>query len=135
MLDAYQTPTGTVVIRDPQAERQPSGRIALYARVSSIDQKSDLDRQMQRLKDYADARGYTVATEVTEIASDFNDMRRNFSNCLQIPVSEQCSLNTKTEELALGEITLSHYSKRKDATLKPSSPPITMMIWSMFLSV
>jgi predicted site-specific integrase-resolvase len=39
---------------------------------------------MQRLKDYAAARGYTVATEVTEIASDLNDMHRNFSNCLQI---------------------------------------------------
>jgi putative resolvase len=26
-LDAYQTPTGTVVVRDPQEERQPSGQL------------------------------------------------------------------------------------------------------------
>ena len=60
-LDAYQTPTGMVVVRDPQMERVGNGRIALYARVSSADQKSDLDRQVQRLRDYAAARGYQVA--------------------------------------------------------------------------
>ena len=50
--------------------------------VSSIDQKSDLDRQMQRLKDYAAARGYTVAKEVIEIASGLNDMRPKFLKLL-----------------------------------------------------
>ena len=39
-----------------------------YARVSSADQKSDLDRQMQRLRDYAAAKGYTVSKEVSELA-------------------------------------------------------------------
>ena len=32
-LDAYQTPTGMVVVRDPIAEKVGTGRIALYARV------------------------------------------------------------------------------------------------------
>lgn len=60
-LDAYQTPTGMVVVRDPQIERAGTGRIALYARISTADQKSDLERQVQRLRDYAAARGYQVA--------------------------------------------------------------------------
>jgi putative resolvase len=84
-LDAYQTPTGTVVVRDPQMERIGTGRIALYARVSSADQKSDLERQVQRLRDYAAARGYQVAKEVTEIASGLNDSRPKFLKLLADP--------------------------------------------------
>jgi putative resolvase len=84
-LDAYQTPTGMVIVRDPQLERSGTGRIALYARVSSADQKSDLERQVQRLRDYAAARGYQVAKEVTEIASGMNDSRPKFLKLLADP--------------------------------------------------
>ena len=84
-LDAYQTPTGMVVVRVPEMERIGTGRIALYARVSSADQKSDLERQVQRLRDYAAARGYQVAKEVTEIASGLNDSRPKFLKLLADP--------------------------------------------------
>src|SRR6266516_2285335 len=84
-LDAYHTPTGMVVVRDPEMERIGTGRIALYARVSSADQKSDLERQVQRLRDYAAARGYQVAKEVTEIASGLNDSRPKFLKLLADP--------------------------------------------------
>ena len=84
-LDGYQTPTGMVVVRDPQMERIGTGRIALYARVSAADQKSDLERQVQRLRDYAAARGYQVAKEVTEIASGLNDSRPKFLKLLADP--------------------------------------------------
>jgi putative resolvase len=85
ILDAYQTPTGMIVVRDPQMERDLTGRIALYARVSSADQKSDLERQVQRLRDYAAARGYQVAQEVIEIASGLNDSRPKFLKLLADP--------------------------------------------------
>ena len=84
-LDAYQTPTGMVIVRDSVAEKPETGRIALYARVSSADQKSDLERQMQRLRDYAAARGYRVAKEVVEIASGLNDNRPKFLKLLADP--------------------------------------------------
>ena len=84
-LDAYQTPSGMIVVRDPQMERDLTGRIALYARVSSADQKSDLERQVQRLRDYAAARGYQVAQEVIEIASGLNDSRPKFLKLLADP--------------------------------------------------
>ena len=84
-LDAYQTPTGMVVVRDPQMERVGTGRIVLYARVSSADQKSDLERQVHRLRDYAAARGYQVAKEVTEIASGLNESRPKFLKLLADP--------------------------------------------------
>ena len=85
ILDAYQTPTGMIVVRDPQMERDLTGRIALYARVSCADQKSDLERQVQRLRDYAAARGYQVAQEVIEIASGLNDSRPKFLKLLADP--------------------------------------------------
>ena len=63
-LDAYKTETGTVIVRDTSDPKPVTGRIALYARVSSIGHKDDLDRQITRRKDYAAANGYQVSTEV-----------------------------------------------------------------------
>ena len=84
-LDAYQTPTGTVIVRDAATPAPVTGRVALYARVSSADQKSDLKRQMERLRDYAAAKGYAVSKEVSEIASGLNDHRPRLSKLLTDP--------------------------------------------------
>src|SRR5437660_920697 len=81
-LDAYQTETGTVIVRDKHDEKSLTGRIALYARVSSLGQKEDLERQMQHLKNYAAAKGYQVSREVTEIASGLNDKRPKLEKLL-----------------------------------------------------
>ena len=66
-LDAYQMDTGTVIVRDPL--KVSATNVALYARVSSADQKNDLERQLVRLKDYAAAHGYQVTRTVSEIAA------------------------------------------------------------------
>jgi putative resolvase len=81
-LDAYQTATGIIIVRDTVDEKPVTGRIALYARVSSLAQKEDLERQIQRLKDYAAAKGYQVSKVVTEIASGLNDQRPKLSKLL-----------------------------------------------------
>ena len=80
-LDAYQLDTGTVIVREPLASEVPTN-VALYARVSSADQKEDLERQMQRLKDYAAARGYQVTKIVSELASGLNESRPKFLKLL-----------------------------------------------------
>jgi putative resolvase len=81
-LDAYQLPTGTVIVREPQTG---ASGVALYARVSSAEQKEDAVRQMQRLKEYAAARGYVVVAEVIEIASGLNDERPKLKKVLTSP--------------------------------------------------
>lgn len=81
-LDAYQTETGIIIVREKADEKPLTGRIALYARVSSLGQKEDLERQMHRLKDYAAAKGYQVSKEVTEIASGLNDHRPKLEKLL-----------------------------------------------------
>ncbi len=73
-LDAYQMDTGTIIVREPATSAEQL-QVALYARVSSADQKEDLERQMQRLKDYAASKGYQVTKMVSEQASGLNDRR------------------------------------------------------------
>lgn len=82
-LDAYQTATGTVIVRDHTVSDIAAGQVALYARVSSSDQKEDVQRQMERLRTYAIARGYQVAHEVAEIASGLNEQRPKLRKLLQ----------------------------------------------------
>ena len=48
----------------------------LYARVSSRDQRGDLDRQVARLTEWATGRGMAVAEVVVEVGSGMNGKRR-----------------------------------------------------------
>ncbi len=86
LLEGHRLPTGTIVIHDSMptadAPAKTSGGVALYARVSGNDQKDDAQRQLQRLRDYAAARGYTVSAEVVEIASGLNDQRPKLTRLL-----------------------------------------------------
>ncbi len=59
----------------------------MYTRVSSVDQKNDLERQMERLKDYAAAHGYHVTRMVSEIGSGLNDRRTKFLKLLTDPTN------------------------------------------------
>jgi hypothetical protein len=82
-LDAYQLDTATVTVYDP-LPKSATG-VALYARVSSVDQKNDLERQMERLTDYAAAQGYHVMRMVSQIGSGRNSRRPHSRNCSTFP--------------------------------------------------
>lgn len=56
-------------------ELMPGGRTVLYARVSSTDQKDDLERQVTRLQRWATEQGYGEFEVVTEIGSGLNGKR------------------------------------------------------------
>ena len=57
----------------------------MYARVSSADQKGDLDRQVARVTAWATGRGITVGRVVTETASALNGKRPKFLALLRDP--------------------------------------------------
>ncbi len=84
-LPTEQLPTGTILVHPsaPEISRQPQA--ALYARVSSNDQKPDLKRQLQRLRDYAAANGLQVVKELTEIGSGLNGHRKKLLHLLADP--------------------------------------------------
>jgi len=67
----------TIIITEGQEEPQSaaSQQLAIYARVSSAENKSNLDSQAERLVAYCAARGYQVAKVVTEVGSGINDAR------------------------------------------------------------
>lgn len=55
---------------------------AIYARVSTNGQKRDLDGQVKRCMDFANANGLTVHKVVKEIASGLNDDRPKLTELL-----------------------------------------------------
>jgi putative resolvase len=63
-------------------DRSGGDRVVLYARVSSYDQRSDLDRQVARLTTWATAQGMAVTEVVTEVGSGMNAKRRRLARVL-----------------------------------------------------
>ena len=82
-MPAEQLPTGTVIVHPPSSVVE--GGAALYARVSSNDQKRDLDRQIARLSEFAALHHLTVIEVVKEIGSGLNGHRRAMLRILRNP--------------------------------------------------
>jgi putative resolvase len=83
---AEQLPTGTIIVKEPDTDfGKPSSSVVLYARVSSSDQKVDLDRQLARLVEYATSSGYQVKGAVKEIGSGLNGKRSRLLSILKDP--------------------------------------------------
>lgn len=75
--NARQLSSGTVVIDDE--DTKSNDYVVIYARVSSSENKSNLDIQCQRLCDYCNAKGWIVNEVVKECASGLNDNRPKLS--------------------------------------------------------
>ena len=88
-LDYTRTPGGDRRIPHRELLRlagdaRPRDHVALYARVSSHGQKDngDLERQLDRLRDYAHGNGWTVETTYTDVGSGLNEDRRELDQLL-----------------------------------------------------
>jgi len=74
--NAIQLPTGTIVVlEDEKPLVAEPNTVAIYARVSSNENRDNLERQAERLKEYAVARGYQIKHIVKEVGSGINDTR------------------------------------------------------------
>ena len=82
-IPAEQLPTGTVIVHPPAAA--PADAVALYARVSSGDQRGDLERQLGRLADHASRERMTVVQAVSEVGSGLNGHRPKVMRLLADP--------------------------------------------------
>jgi len=81
-LDAYQLPTGTIIVKEEIKDKLPD-KVCIYARVSSSENKDNLKRQGERLKQYAIARGYRIYKIIEEVGSGVNDNRKKLSQLLK----------------------------------------------------
>lgn len=78
-----QLHTGRVLV-DFESDKpiQAKGYAAIYSRVSSAENKDNLERQAERLSHYAIARGYIVRHVVKETGSGLNDNRKKLASLL-----------------------------------------------------
>ena len=82
-LNAYQLPTGTIIVKEEdELVTKRTETVCIYARVSSSENKDNLKRQSQRLKDYAMAKGYKIYKVVEEVGSGLNDNRKKLLSIL-----------------------------------------------------
>lgn len=83
---AYQLESGTIIVPDDIVEEVPDEdgppQAGVYARVSSSENKDNLESQAQRVTDYCAARGYQVTRVVKEVGSGVNDGRKQFLSLL-----------------------------------------------------
>lgn len=85
-VKAEQLPTGTILIHENEKVNNIQDiKTVLYARVSSNDQKEDLERQVERLKLFAAAKGFVITDIVTEIGSGLNQNRSKINKILSDP--------------------------------------------------
>jgi len=78
---SYKLPTGTIIV--PEPEECVEQKVAIYARVSSSENKDNLDRQAERLVSYCNARGWRVDSVIKETGSGLNDKRRKLEKILR----------------------------------------------------
>ena len=95
-IHVVRTPTGRIRIPYSEVERilgeKPEvkeTRAAIYARVSSNDQKSDLERQVQHLTQYCSVKGYRVIDILSDIARGLKTNRRGLHKLFNYVVNKQ----------------------------------------------
>ncbi len=80
-LDAYQLPTGTIVV-NTEASGLSEPIACIYSRVSSAENRPNLEAQAERLTNYAIAKGYRIYKVVKEVGSGLNDNRKQLAKIL-----------------------------------------------------
>jgi putative resolvase len=86
-VPARQVNAGVILVDDPGAAARVKGvgSVGLYARVSSHDQRADLDRQVARLSEWAAKAGMRVERVEAEVGSGMNGARSKARRLLADP--------------------------------------------------
>jgi putative resolvase len=82
-VPARRLPSGTIMVDVVGDDTQ--GQVVVYARVSSADQRADLDRQVARVAAWVTGQDMAVSRVVTEVGSALNGRRKKFLGLLRDP--------------------------------------------------
>ena len=95
-IRVVRTPTGRIRVPYSVVTKilggKPSGgevRAVIYARVSSSDQKGDLERQVEYLTQYCSSKGYRVVDILSDITSGLKTNRRGLLKLFNYIVNRQ----------------------------------------------
>lgn len=75
--------TGRHLIIEEDYKANQRKLVAVYARVSSSENKDNLEKQADRLISYANAKGYKIEKVIKEIGSGLNDERKGLVSLLK----------------------------------------------------
>ena len=118
-----------ILVRDATAEPVQHRRTAVYARVSSADQKADLDRQVARVAAWATADQISVDKVVTEVGSALTGHRRKFLALLRDPTVSRIVVKHRIVS-AGSDLSMSKpRSLCRAASWSWSTPERSTMIW------
>ena len=81
-ISGYQLPSGTIIINVNLSSPVNERVVCIYARVSSSENKANLESQAERLVQYSIAKGYRIHKVVKEIGSGLNDNRKQLTSIL-----------------------------------------------------
>lgn len=73
IIGAYKLPSGSIIVPDKVEQKKEC--VAVYARVSSSENKKNLVAQSKRVQDFCAAKGWVVKKVEEECASGLNDKR------------------------------------------------------------
>jgi len=95
-IRAVRTAGGKFRVPESEVRRIAEGlpiskevRAVIYARVSSSDQKSDLERQVEYLTQYCASKGYKVVDVITDVASGLKTDRKGLAKLFNYVVDRQ----------------------------------------------
>ena len=92
-LVAHRTPTNRRFYTEDQYNKymgitdKQAGKNVIYARVSTANQKDDLNNQIDFLKEYCNARGTIVDDIISDIGSGLNYKRKKWNKLLDDVIS------------------------------------------------
>lgn len=77
--------TGTIYLENPEFNQDNNKdddltKVVLYARTSSLQNKQLVNDQLDRLRQYATSKGYTIVREIKEFGSGLNDNRKQLNS-------------------------------------------------------
>ena len=79
--NASMNELGHIVVEIDQ-DNTDTNKVAIYARVSSSENKDNLTAQIERLTQYAIAKGYQIVSTYAEVGSGINDKRPKLEKLL-----------------------------------------------------
>ena len=82
--NAEFTPTGKVIVREPDEKPVPT-KTVVYCRVSSSQNKDNLETQAERVSAFCNAKGWVIGDIIKEVGSGLNDTRKGLMKVLSDP--------------------------------------------------